>query len=262
MDKRVIFAVAGSGKTKYIIDSLSLEKRFLIVTYTNNNLRTLRRRVLSKFGYHPSNVFIYSYFSFLYSFCYRPFFSLKFKTKGINFKPNLNRGLRLSDLRYFFDGHRRLYSNRIAKFLEAQGVLADVNSRLEKYFDVLLIDEVQDLAGHDFNLLKSISQASLDIIAVGDFFQHTYDTSRDGNVNSNLHEDYDSYKDKFKDMGLSVDIESLIASHRCSPTICDFISKEMDVEISSARSDNTNIYLVENQEHADEIFWLFGIKWG
>jgi DNA helicase-2/ATP-dependent DNA helicase PcrA len=46
MDKEVIFAVAGSGKTKYIIDALSLDERSLIVTYTNNNLRTLRRRIL------------------------------------------------------------------------------------------------------------------------------------------------------------------------------------------------------------------------
>ena len=34
MDKKVIFAVAGSGKTKYIVDELSLDKRSLIVTYT------------------------------------------------------------------------------------------------------------------------------------------------------------------------------------------------------------------------------------
>lgn len=32
MDKRVIFAVAGSGKTTYIVDSLSRDKRSLIVT--------------------------------------------------------------------------------------------------------------------------------------------------------------------------------------------------------------------------------------
>lgn len=37
MDKRVIFAVAGSGKTTYIVNELSLEKRSLILTYTDGN---------------------------------------------------------------------------------------------------------------------------------------------------------------------------------------------------------------------------------
>ena len=254
MDKEVIFAVAGSGKTKYIIDALSLGKRSLIVTYTNNNLRTLRRRILGKFGYFPDNIFVSSYFTFLYSFCYRPFLSQKFKTRGINYKSNPNKGLRLTDPRYFFDSYRRIYGNRIAKFLDVQGILGDINLRLSKYFDTLLIDEVQDLAGHDFNLLKGISKANLSIIAVGDFYQHTFDTSRDGNVNSSLHDDYDLYKGKFEDMGFSVDTESLIASHRCSPNICDFISKDIGVEMSSARNDNTSIYLIEKQEQADEIF--------
>jgi DNA helicase-2/ATP-dependent DNA helicase PcrA len=254
MDKKVIFAVAGSGKTKYIVDELSLDKRPLIVTYTNNNLKTLRMRISRKFGYFPSNIYVYSYFTFLYSFCYRPFLSHKFKTRGINYEANLNRGLRLTDRRYFFDGYGRIYSNRIAKFLEVQGVLGDINLRLSKYFDTLFIDEVQDLAGHDFNLLRSISQANLGIIAVGDFYQHTFDTSRDGNVNASLHDNYEMYQEKFKDIGFTVDTESLTASYRCSPAVCEFISNGVGVGMSSARNDNTNIHLVEKQEQADEIF--------
>lgn len=254
MGKEVIFAVAGSGKTKQIIDSLSLDKRSVIFTYTNNNLRTLRRRILEKFGYYPDNIYVHSYFTFLYSICYRPFLSQRFKTKGINYEANPNRWMRQTDLRYFFDSFGRIYSNRIAKFLEVQGIINDVNSRLSKYFDTLYIDEVQDLAGHDFNFLRNISNADLDIFAVGDFFQHTFDTSRDGNVNSILHDDYEAYIEKFKDIGFSVDAESLIASYRCSPNICAFISDEMGVEMSSARDDNTNLCLVETQEQADEIF--------
>lgn len=37
MDKKVIFAVAGSGKTTYIINGLSADKRSLIITYTTAN---------------------------------------------------------------------------------------------------------------------------------------------------------------------------------------------------------------------------------
>jgi superfamily I DNA and RNA helicase len=93
-----------------------------------------------------------------------------------------------------------LYHNRIAKLLEIQKVLCDVNNRIEKYFDCLFIDEIQDFAGHDFNLLKSIAKANCEILFVGDFFQHTFDTSNDGNVNSGIFNDYNSYKKLFQDI--------------------------------------------------------------
>jgi DNA helicase-2/ATP-dependent DNA helicase PcrA len=76
MDKKVILAVAGSGKTSLVIESLDLDRRALLITYTENNLRTLRRRIIKKFGSFPDNIKLYSYFTFLYSFCYKPFLAL------------------------------------------------------------------------------------------------------------------------------------------------------------------------------------------
>ena len=46
MDKKVIFAVAGSGKTTYIVNSLSKEKRTLIVTYTIANCENLKNNYI------------------------------------------------------------------------------------------------------------------------------------------------------------------------------------------------------------------------
>ena len=86
MDKQVIFAVAGSGKTTHIINALNLDKRFLLITYTNNNVRNLRTGILKKFGYFPDNIKLYSYYSFLYGFCYKPFLHSAMRTKGINYE--------------------------------------------------------------------------------------------------------------------------------------------------------------------------------
>jgi DNA helicase II / ATP-dependent DNA helicase PcrA len=254
MDKKVIFAVAGSGKTTYIIDQLSLEKRSLVVTYTINNLKNLRDGIVKKFGYFPSNIRLHSYFTFIYTFCYRPFLSLKFVAKGINYDPNPYQFAKQTETRYFFDRYGRIYSNRIAKILELERVLRDVNSRLVKYFDDLFIDEIQDFAGHDFNFLKSISSANIDMTFVGDFYQHTFDTSRDGKVNENLHNDYNNYRALFANMGMAVDIESLKRSYRCSPTICNFITENIGIEIFSNRGDETKIHFLETPEKADEIF--------
>ncbi len=65
MDRRLILAVAGSGKTTYLINSLDLDRRFLIVTYTDNNLSHIRRSVINRFGYVPKNITLLSYFQFL-----------------------------------------------------------------------------------------------------------------------------------------------------------------------------------------------------
>ena len=56
-----MLAVAGSGKTTYLINKLNLERRFLIVTYTDNNLANIRQRIINTFGYVPQNITLMSY---------------------------------------------------------------------------------------------------------------------------------------------------------------------------------------------------------
>ena len=257
MDKDVIFAVAGSGKTSLIIDQLDLESRALVITYTITNLNNLKNRIIEKFGKIPPNIRIYSYFNFLYSFCYKPYLHYKFRAKGINYDPCKNKYAKY--YARYIDSSRRLYSNRIAKLLEVENVLDVLKVRLEKYYDQILIDEVQDFAGNDFNLLKTIVKANVRIVCVGDFYQHTFDTSRDGAVNKNLHADYDKYKDAFKSMGYSVDDETLSKSYRCGPSVCGFVTSELGISIESHRSDETDIYIVKDQEIADDIFKDNGI---
>jgi DNA helicase II / ATP-dependent DNA helicase PcrA len=254
MDKKVIFAVAGSGKTTHIIHQIDPNQKILIVTYTLNNLKNLRDGIVERFGYFPDSITLQSYFTFLYSFCFRPFLPLKFVVRGIEYEKRPLRGVKLTDAKYFFDGQRKIYVGRIAKFLEVRGVLGDVNARLSKYFDTLFIDEVQDLAGQDFNFLKSICRANLKITAVGDFYQHTFDTSRDATVNANLHDNYDKYRNAFAGMGFAVDTESLNKSFRCSPTVCRFITANIGIEIHSHRADETKVHFIETQEEADEVF--------
>lgn len=247
-----MFAVAGSGKTTYILESLCDNKRALIITYANNNLQNLRDGLLKKYGYFPSNISIMSYYNFLYSFCYRPFLSRNLGAKGINWNPNPNT-FTTNDGRYI-DRYKRLYSNRIAKLIEIKDALKDVNDRISKYFDTLYIDEIQDFAGNDFNFLKSIVKSKIDILFVGDFYQHTYDTGRDGKVNSSLHDDYADYKKKFTAMGLMVDHKTLLNSHRCSPAICDFIKDHIGILIASANTEIKAVKIIDTPNDAAAIW--------
>lgn len=253
MDKRVIFAVAGSGKTTHIIDELSLDKRSIIVTYTINNTGTLKNKTIEKFGYLPNNIVIYSYFSFLYSFCYKPLVSYKIKANGIIYDNQVNQYTKKNELNHYLSQNGWLYSHRLSKLFIEFEVTNDINKRLSKYFDNMFIDEVQDFAANDFNFIAKIAKANINILFVGDFYQHTFDTSRDGNTNQNLHSNYNNYKNKFINMGLTIDDTSLIKSHRCTPTVCEFISQEIRINIESEKQNISKICFIDNQQDVDEI---------
>jgi DNA helicase II / ATP-dependent DNA helicase PcrA len=256
MDKRVVLAVAGSGKTKYIIDNIEEDTRALILTYTDNNLRNLKTRVLQKFGKIPEGLRIYSYYTFLYTFCFRPIIGHEIVAKGINWDtpPAITLRLKRNNPKFYIDSHGRLYHNRIAKLLETRGVLNELFERLEKYFDYLFVDEIQDFGGHDINLIYSLVETNINVLLVGDFYQHTFDTSRDGNVNSTLHNDYTVYKSRFKKAGYNIDSSLLSNSYRSGPIICQFLSKELGIKIDSHRTDETSIEFIDDKERANRLF--------
>lgn len=234
MDKSVVFAVAGSGKTTRLITALDEVRRFLLVTYTEANHANLRAKVIERFGYLPPNISIYTYFRFLHSFCYRPFLRSEKNTLGITFNlPERFPVYLLTDDRRYISPGRWLYANRLAKFIEQSGLISAVVARMEKYFDVFFVDEVQDFSGHDFNFLLAISAAQMNMSFVGDFHQHTFDTSRDGNVNASLHANYSAYKKKFERARLKVDTDSLKRSRRCSKNVCDFITEKIGIDIQA-----------------------------
>ncbi|WP_175824221.1 UvrD-helicase domain-containing protein [Burkholderia sp. BCC0419] len=256
MDKTVIFAVAGSGKTYKIVEKLDEVRRVLLVTYTEANRENLRTRIIQKFGYFPENIVLYTYFTFLHSFCYRPFLLAEKRTKGVTFQRPPAKGpmFGVADDRRYMTSGRRLYHHRLAKYVEQTGTVKDVIARIEKYFDAFFVDEVQDFAGHDFNLLMLLCHSDVECMFVGDFYQHTYDTSRDGNVNANLHVDYEAYKARFKAAKMEVDLTSLMKSRRCSKSVCDFISAQIGIQIESHSDTITDVRLVEDRAVAQELY--------
>lgn len=254
-DKRLILAVAGSGKTKYLIDHLNLDKRFLIVTYTNTSLDLIKSRIIKKFGYLPTNIKTQTYFEFIYGFCIKPFVLFKYNLKGIYWEPSPEFTTFLSNTNSnkYLTKNRYLYHNRLGKFVEFENIIEDIKKRLEKFYDHFFYDEFQDLGGHDFNFITSIAQANIDFLFVGDFFQNTYVTSYDGKVNGTLYSDLNEYCSKLKANNVQIDTETLGNSFRCSPTICSFISKNLVISIDSNRKDETSIIKIEDRETAFKI---------
>ena len=241
MDKRVIFAAAGSGKTTYIVNGLLSSKRSLIVTYTDANYANLHNKICSKFcGKWPENINLMTYFSFLYRFCYKPFLSDKIRAKGLIFDNNPNTYVKQDKVQYYLSEGRYLFSNRISLLLEKCRVVNDIRARIMTYFDEFIIDEVQDIAGRDFMFLEQLFTINVDMLFVGDFFQHTYNTSRDGNVNKSLFSNKKAYEARFSSNGFLIDNTTLKNSWRCGSSVCDYIRCNIGIEIYSNRPDTIN----------------------
>ena len=279
MDKTVIFAVAGSGKTRSIVDRIDPSRRSLVLTYTTNTEADLRRRIEEKQGEHSAAVTVDTYFSFLNRFCYKPFLQAEMRSRGISFSApsKESRGMPLSNNLRYMHGDR-IYHCRMAKLLEEKGYLPALRDRLDRYYDDVYVDEVQDFGGYDFDFLLKISRAQARFLLVGDFYQHTFSTSHDGSINRSLHKDYDKYRQRFAKAGFHVDTSTLKGSHRCGPAICNHIVNTLGIQITAERKSTACVEVVESQAEADRLHsdpavvklflkqhWLYGChshNWG
>lgn len=255
MGKTVIFAVAGSGKTTRIVDELGTGQRCLIFTYTDENVLNLRRKIVERHGGLPKGVRVMTYFTFLHTFCFRPIVGFTMRTRGLGFSslPVRDRFNQAQD-GYYLDQGGRLYHSRLSKLLVTRKLVSEVCDRIDQFFDMVCVDEVQDFAGNDFNFLMALAKVRADMLLVGDFRQHTYDTSRDKAVNANLHTSFDTYAKRFNDAGFEVDTQSLSHSRRCSQAVCAFISDRLGIPIRSASNRAAAILDVNSQEEADALW--------
>lgn len=254
MDKKLILAVAGSGKTTYIVNLLNAGRRTLIITYTDANYENIVSKIrMQNDGIVPTNVTVFTYFTFLFQFCFKPFLSDECPSKGITFDADTNRFHKQNQKDYYIDKTGRLYSNRLSLLLEKCNVIEDIRKRIEKYFDLFVVDEVQDISGRDFNFLESLFSANVDMLYVGDFYQHTYSTSFDGNVNASLFADRNKYIKRYSQKGIKVDFETLERSWRCGDQVCNFVRDNLGIPIESSIGSTGSIEYIDRPETIEAI---------
>lgn len=73
MDKRIILATAGSGKTFHLCHELNSTKRNIIIAYTHQNISNILKELYENFGKVPDNTLVMTFHSFIYKFMIRPF---------------------------------------------------------------------------------------------------------------------------------------------------------------------------------------------
>ena len=183
---RIIVAPAGSGKTTRLVDEAlwRLPSRIALLTYTNSNARVIGEMFLRKHRGVPASVDIRTWFRFLLQECARPYQRAVYSKKRIKMIRFSNRrSTRYTPYndteRYYFHEGDEVYSDKISRFVldceEATG--GGVTKRLGSIYDAILIDEFQDLAGYDLEVLEMLMKSEICVILAGDPRQTTYLTN-------------------------------------------------------------------------------------
>lgn len=241
MPNKLCMAGAGSGKThKVITESIAEIKRggkILVVTYTTSNQQELRRRFLEIFGAHSDRFVVKGLFSFYLEDLVRPYQQALFPRRidGICFNqrnPHMRpdstfmlpgRAEQLDDRRYnpkhfltpcetkAHTGFLAKLASRIMKVTKNSAAI-----RLGEIYTQVFFDEVQDLVGWDYEVLKGLNKfMPTPITCVGDFRQTVYETTFGQKAPKTAAEKIAAFKSMgFKD-------ESLALNRRCIQPICD-----------------------------------------
>ncbi|WP_220814324.1 UvrD-helicase domain-containing protein [Pseudomonas paralcaligenes] len=240
MSNTLCIAGAGSGKThKIITESITEIERggkVLVVTYTTSNQQELRSRFLSAFGRHSDRFVVKGLFSFYLEDMVRPYQQALFAQRidGVFFNdrnPHLRPGST-----YMLPGRKEQREDKSYNpnhFLTQcytkvhTGFLAKLATRLSKatknaaairlgdIYSQVYFDEVQDLVGWDYEVLKALNKAMKPpITCVGDFRQTVYETTFGHKAPQTTAEKIA----EFKSMGFKE--EALTFNWRCIQPIC------------------------------------------
>lgn len=269
---KLISAAAGSGKTTFLVNEALKQRntRVLITTYTQANEHEIRRKIIEANRCIPENVNVQTWFSFLLQHGVRPFQGCLYEgdIKGV-ILVNSQSGMRYLDKgkpvyfsenknfeRHYFTVDMKMYTDKISKFAVRcnQKTNGDVVDRLSRIYPAIFIDEVQDLAGYDLELLKVLLESSATVLLVGDPRQGTYSTnSAPKNKKYRKSEIVNFFG--LETTRITIDSTSLNINHRCVVAICELSNRlypTLDPVTSGndEKTEHDGVFLVKNKDVA------------
>jgi len=224
-----VVASAGSGKTTYLIEeALKIKDRnVLITTYTEANDGEIRNKIVERNRAVPKNVFIQTWFSMLLQHGVRPYqgYFIGEDITGMHLAQGQSASyIKESDVKkHYFDSKFRIYSDKLSKFFLKcnEASKGKVISRLSRIYSHIFIDEVQDLAGHDLELVRLLCSSSINVILVGDPRQGTFSTSNSKKNKKYRRSALLQYFEEKPIVDLTIQDNLLVTNHRSLQVICD-----------------------------------------
>lgn len=200
MPNRLLLASAGAGKSELIVKealkTADAGNKVLLLTYTVNNQAELMKHICRIHKVQPRNVVIKGWFSFLLEDMIRPYQRciVPERVSGIvldSSNPHLKGNFHIPGRKEEVDGaynplhfvtkkNNAAHSTFLSKLAARIHERTDGKSvlRLVSIYDAVFIDEVQDLVGWDFEVIRAIAKAGIGtLFCVGDFRQTIYRTS-------------------------------------------------------------------------------------
>ena len=241
MSGKLIIAAAGSGKTTRLVEEALKVKneRILLTTFTEANETEIKKKFFEK-GCIPENVTVQTWFSFLLKHGVKPYQGVIYdkrvnglllvnKKSGLKYQGKFPVYYGEKELpNYYFTQNMKIYSDKISKFVYSVNEKSNglIISRLSRIYQHIFMDEVQDFAGYDLELIKLFLYSPLNILMVGDPRQTTYHTHledkykkyRDGRIDLFL-------KDECREDTYTIDPDSLNKTYRNDRKICDLANQ-------------------------------------
>jgi DNA helicase-2/ATP-dependent DNA helicase PcrA len=231
---KLIIAAAGAGKTTFLVKEALKQKNgnVLITTYTQANEEEIHKKIIKINKCIPENITIQTWFSFLLQHGVRPYQGYLFEKKisGMFFTHKKSTLYRKEEniQEYYFTDTFKIYSDKLSKFVfkcnqESNGAVID---RLSRVYSHIFIDEVQDLAGYDLELLKLLFKSKSILLMVGDPRQVIYLTHHERRYFQYANGLIKEFINKeCKNINCEIDENSLNVSYRNNQKICDFSAK-------------------------------------
>ncbi|MER1299804.1 UvrD-helicase domain-containing protein [Ligilactobacillus salivarius] len=272
MDKQIILAVAGAGKTYHICHSIDPTKRNLILAYTHENIHNIENELCDAYKSVPEMTTVMTFDSFVYRHLICPYepsiaehFSCpmfisngictidppprQIKNAGGKFiNPNY---VAKDKLRHYVTNQDQYYCATLSELVlqvkkGRDSLLKRAAARLNLFYDYVLIDEFQDFRKHDYELIIALAKQLNRVMLVGDYHQHSVSaTNNSGKPFKKGRKDvgYSDFISELQSAGFYVDTTTLNRSRRCSTEICDYVSKKLGINISSC------------DEHEGSVIW-------
>lgn len=279
MSNELWIAGAGSGKTnKIITDAIEVIKsggRVLVVTFTINNQAELRARFVEHYGASSEYFVVKGLFTFYLEDMVRPYqnelfpdriATIFFTENNPHLIPNTTYYIKdraekstdgkINPLHYLTACKTKAYTGFLAKLstLIAKQSKDAAAKRLKGIYQKVFFDEVQDLVGWDYDVIKSLNKVMSDTICcVGDFRQTIYTTTFGHKVPQTPQQKVEYFVDKMKFKKYS-----LPNNRRCIQEICNLSdaihSEQYEKTISSvtkvpdALTNHSGVFIVKRSQ--------------